>query len=46
MRRAGHVASTREKTNAYRILVGIPEGKRLLKRSIRRWEDNNKMYLR
>jgi hypothetical protein len=27
MRWAGHVARMREKRNAYRILVGMPEGK-------------------
>jgi hypothetical protein len=32
-----------EKRNAYRILVGKPEGKRPLGRPTRRWEDNNKM---
>jgi hypothetical protein len=32
--------------NAYRILVGKPEGKRPLRRSRRKWEDNNRMYLR
>jgi hypothetical protein len=35
-----------EKRNAYRILVGKPEGKRSLGRPIRRWEDNIKMDLR
>jgi hypothetical protein len=34
-----------EKKNAYRILVGMPEGKRPLGRSIIRWEDNIKMYI-
>ena len=29
----------------HRVLVGKPEGKRPLGRPIRRWEDNNKMYL-
>jgi hypothetical protein len=29
-----------EKRNAYRLLVGKPEGKRLLGRPIRRWVDN------
>jgi hypothetical protein len=43
MRRAGHVARTREKRNAYRILVGKPEGKRPLGRLRRRWVDNIKM---
>jgi hypothetical protein len=32
--------------NAYRILVGKPEGKRPLERLRRRWEDNIKMDLR
>jgi hypothetical protein len=35
-----------EKMNAYRILVGKPEGKRPLLRSRRRWVDNIKMDLR
>jgi hypothetical protein len=35
-----------EKRNAYRILVGNPEGKRPLGRPTRRWEDNIKMNLR
>jgi hypothetical protein len=34
------------KRNAYRILVGIPEGKRPLGRPSRRWVDNIKMDLR
>jgi hypothetical protein len=29
-----------EKRNAYRVLVGKPEGKRPLGRPRRRWEDN------
>ena len=32
-----------ERRNAYRVLVGKPEGKRLLRRLMHRWEDNNKM---
>jgi hypothetical protein len=32
-----------EKRNAYRILVGKPEGKRPLGRSRHRWVDNIKM---
>jgi hypothetical protein len=36
MRWAGHVARMGEKRNAYRILVGKPEGKRLLGRPRRR----------
>jgi hypothetical protein len=39
----GHVARMTEKRNAYRILVGKPEGKRPLGRPKRRWEDNIKM---
>jgi hypothetical protein len=35
-----------EKRNAYRILVGIPEGKRPLGRPRRRWVDNIKINLR
>jgi hypothetical protein len=35
-----------EKTNAYRILVGKPEGKRPLGRPRRLWVDNFKMDLR
>jgi hypothetical protein len=35
-----------EKSNAYRILVGKPEGRRPLGRPRRRWVDNIKMDLR
>jgi hypothetical protein len=35
-----------EKRNAYRILVGNPEGKRPLGGPRRRWVDNTKMDLR
>jgi hypothetical protein len=43
----GRVCSTHgEKRNAYRILVGKPEGKRQLARSRRRWVDNIEMNLR
>ena len=45
MRWAGHVARMGERRGAYRVLVGKPEGKRPLRRSICRWEDNNKMDL-
>jgi hypothetical protein len=34
-----------EKRNAYRILVGKPEGKRPLGRPRCRWVNNIKMYL-
>ncbi|KAJ4451239.1 hypothetical protein ANN_02700 [Periplaneta americana] len=43
---AGHVARVRESRNAYRVLVGRPEGKRPLGRPRGRWEDNIKMDLR
>jgi hypothetical protein len=43
----GRACSTNvEKMNAYRILVGKPEGKRPLGRSRRRWVDNTKMGFR
>jgi hypothetical protein len=35
-----------EKRNAYRILVGNPEGKRPLGRPRHRWVENIKIYLR
>jgi hypothetical protein len=43
---AGHVAQVGERRNAYRILMGRPEGRRPLGRPRRRWVDNNKMDLR
>jgi hypothetical protein len=46
MRWSGHVARMSEKRNAYRILVGKPEGKRPLRRPRRRWVDNIEMDLR
>jgi hypothetical protein len=46
MRWAGHIARMGESRNAYRILVGMPEGKRPLGRPRRRWVDNIKMDLR
>jgi hypothetical protein len=46
MRWMGHVARMGEKRNAYRILVGKPEGKRPLGRPRCRWLDNIKMDLR
>ncbi|KAJ4433098.1 hypothetical protein ANN_15355 [Periplaneta americana] len=41
-----YVAHMGESRNAYRVLVGTPEGKRPLGRPRRRWEDNIKMDLR
>jgi hypothetical protein len=45
MRWTRHVARMGEKTGAYRILVGRPEGRRPLGRPGRRWEDNINMDL-
>ena len=42
MRWAGHVARVGGRGGVYRVLVGKPEGKRLLGRTRRRWEDNIK----
>jgi hypothetical protein len=46
MRWAGHVARMEKKMNAYRILMGKPEGKRPLERPRRRWVNNIKIDLR
>jgi hypothetical protein len=46
MRWARHVSHMEEKKNAYRILVGRPEGKRPLEIHRYRWEDNIKMDLK
>jgi hypothetical protein len=43
---AGNVARMGEKRNAYRILVGKPEGKRSLGRRRRTWVDNIKVDFR
>jgi hypothetical protein len=45
MRWAGHVALMGEKRNAYKLLVGKPEGKRPLGRPRRRWVDNIRVDL-
>jgi hypothetical protein len=45
MRMAGHVACMGEGRGAYRILVGIPDGKRPLGRPTHRWDCNIKMVL-
>jgi hypothetical protein len=45
VRLAGHVARMGEKRNAYRLLVGKPEGKRPLRRPRRRWMGNIRMDL-
>jgi hypothetical protein len=43
MRWAGHVALMGERRGVYMVLVGKPEGKRLLGRPRIRWEDNIKV---
>jgi hypothetical protein len=45
MRWAGHVVRMGEKRNAFRLLVGNPEGKRPLGRPRRRWVNNIRMDL-
>jgi hypothetical protein len=45
IRWADHVARMGEKWNAYRLLVGKPEGKRPLGRPRRKWVDNIRMDL-
>jgi hypothetical protein len=45
MRWAGHVARMGEKRNAYRLLLGKPEGRGPLGRPRRRWLDNIRMDL-
>jgi hypothetical protein len=45
LRWAGHVAHMGEGRGVYRVLVGKPEGKRLLGRPRHRWEDNVGMDL-
>jgi hypothetical protein len=45
MRWVEHVAHIGEMRNAYKMLVGKPEGKRPVGRSRSRWENNNKMYI-
>jgi hypothetical protein len=45
LRWAGHVARMAEGRGVYRVLVEKPEGKRLLGRPRRSWEDNIRMDL-
>jgi len=45
MRRVGHVALMKERKGAYRVLVGMPQGKRPPGRPRSRWEYNIKMGL-
>jgi hypothetical protein len=46
MRWVGHVTRIGKKRNAYRILVGKPEGKRPLGRPRLRWMDSIKIDFR
>ena len=46
LRWAGHVARMKQSRNAYGVLVGKTEAKRLLGRPRRRWNNNINMYLR
>jgi hypothetical protein len=46
MRWVGHVAQRVEKRNAYRLLVGSPEGKRPLGTPKHRWVENINMCVR
>ncbi|KAJ4447346.1 hypothetical protein ANN_09351 [Periplaneta americana] len=46
LRWAGHVARMNEFRNAYRVLIGRPEGNRPLGRPRHKWDDNIKMDLR
>ena len=45
MRWAGHVARIGEERGMYRVLVGKPEGRRLMGRPRHRWVDNIMMDL-
>jgi hypothetical protein len=45
MRWARHVARMGGRRGVYRVMVGRPEGKILLGKSRRRWEDNIKLDL-
>jgi hypothetical protein len=42
---AGHAARLGEERSVYRVFVGIPEGKRPMGRTKRRWEKNIRMDL-
>ena len=41
----GHVARMMDSRGVFRVLVGKPEGKSLLRRPRRKWDDNIKMDL-
>jgi hypothetical protein len=46
MKLSRHVAATGDKSGAYMVLMGRPEGKRPLKRRRRRWDDTIKLNLK
>jgi hypothetical protein len=46
MRWAGHVARMGEERKVYKVLMGMPEGKRPLGSQRRRWEDGIRMNRR
>ena len=46
LRWAGHVARMVENRRAFKIVTGIPAGKRPLGRPRGRWEDNIKILLK
>ena len=43
---AGHLARMEEGRSAFKILAGLPTGKRSLGRLRRRWKDNIRMELK
>jgi hypothetical protein len=45
MRWVGYVACMGQERNMYKVLIGMPEGKRTLGRSRRRWKDGIRMDL-
>ena len=45
LRWAGHVARIEEGRSAFKILMGIPTGKKPLEMPRRRWQDNIRMDL-
>jgi hypothetical protein len=46
IRLAGHVAHFRQMRNAYKILVGKPQGKKLFWKPRCKWKGNIKMHLK
>jgi len=46
LRRYGHMVCMKEMTDAFKVLVGKPEGKKPLGKPTYRWEDNIKIDLK